>query len=211
MAQPKYNSKPKQYISIDIETAGRPVGVYSMLSVGACVVFDTNQQFYREIKPINNLVITDALKVCVRGFHCLSDLLSLPEFNPESEKFSPDLVMQALIERADSPQKVMQEYSEWLEKVGENKRLVELAAPIKFDGGFCDFYWGQFYDGEPKTSFTAEDINSMYRGVTKNPYANIKELGLRPNGQLPHNALEDAIIQAKEAEAVLKLMGVNSF
>ena len=44
--------KSELYFSVDIESAGPIPGVYSMLSLGACVVNDTSQTFYVELKPI---------------------------------------------------------------------------------------------------------------------------------------------------------------
>ena len=49
-------------------------------------------------------------------------------------------------------------------------------------------------------------MNSMYRGLTRNIYASMKDLKVRNERGLSHNALEDAIQQAKEFEIVLSLL-----
>jgi hypothetical protein len=45
----------------------------------------------------------------------------------------------------------------------------------------------------------------MYRGVMGDINAHVRDLGYRANG-LPHNALEDAVIQAQEFARVLELV-----
>ncbi len=51
------------YISVDIEASG-PIPVeYSMLSLGACLVSNTQRNFYVELKPINSNYLQEALQV----------------------------------------------------------------------------------------------------------------------------------------------------
>ena len=45
----------------------------------------------------------------------------------------------------------------------------------------------------------------MYRGVVRDINTHVAQLGLRGE-DLPHNALEDAILQAREFEKVLELL-----
>ena len=195
----------KKYISFDIEASGPTPGKYSMLSLGACVVGDTSTQFYREIKPLNQNHIVSAMRVGAKGLRCLDDLKHNPEFDPESEKFNAKKVLEVLQEKGDEPSKVMQEYADWTRKVTEGFKPVAAAAPIKFDGMFTSQYFDNFYDGNNPFGHTGEDINSMYRGVTGSVQSHIVELGIRGE-DLPHNALEDAIIQAEEFEKVLSLL-----
>ncbi|MGI0072274.1 MAG: hypothetical protein ACREA3_00470 [Nitrosotalea sp.] len=51
------------YISVDIEASGPIPGEYSMLSLGACVVYDTSKTFYREFKPISENYLAEAIQV----------------------------------------------------------------------------------------------------------------------------------------------------
>ena len=53
----------KKYISVDIEASGWTPGKYSMLSLGACLVGNTDVQFYRELKPLNRNYVLEAMKV----------------------------------------------------------------------------------------------------------------------------------------------------
>lgn len=99
----------------------------------------------------------------------------------------------------------MNYYADWIMANTKGFSPTECAAPIKFDGMFTTWYFDNFYHKENPFGHSGDDINSMYRGLTHNVYAHINQLGLR-NGDLPHNALEDAIIQAKEFEKVLEMM-----
>lgn len=195
----------KKYISFDIEASGPTPGKYSMLSLGACVVGNTSIQFYREIKPINKNLIVPAMQVSAKGLRCLDDLKS-DEFNPESEMFNPHKVLDVLADKGYTPKQVMEEYAMWVEEVTQGFKPVEAASPIKFDGMFTTWYFDNFYGGENPFGHSGEDINSMYRGITGNINAHIAQLNIRGK-ELPHNALEDAIIQAKEFEKVLELFG----
>ncbi|MGB9124481.1 MAG: 3'-5' exonuclease, partial [Nitrosotalea sp.] len=56
--------KSEVYISVDIEASGPIPGEYSMLSLGACVVYDTSQTFYKEFKPITDNFLPKAIEVC---------------------------------------------------------------------------------------------------------------------------------------------------
>jgi ribonuclease T len=46
------NNKREVFISVDIEAAGPIPGEYSLLTIGACVVFDDIQTFACELKPV---------------------------------------------------------------------------------------------------------------------------------------------------------------
>ena len=70
---------------------------------------------------------------------------------------------------------------------------------------FTSWYFDNFYDGENPFGHSGEDINSMYRGVMRDINTHTAQLNIRGK-DLPHNALEDAIIQAREFENVLQLL-----
>jgi ribonuclease T len=57
------------FISVDIESAGPIPGKYSMLALGACEVGQTDQQFYIEIRPINELFVPEAMNVVGRRLY----------------------------------------------------------------------------------------------------------------------------------------------
>ena len=201
----------KIYFSVDVEASGRSPGKYSMLSFGACVVGDISKTFYKELKPISNNFITEAMKIGCLGLKGLemyqNDIKSyLAVYNPKSEKFRPGMVLQKLREIGEEPRTVMKDFAGWILENSKGYKPVICAAPIIFDGGFITYYFDNFYEGENPFEHSGEDINSMYRGYKKDVNASIKDLNLRNVNGLSHNALEDAIQQAKEFERVLELM-----
>ena len=72
---------------------------------------------------------------------------------------------------------------------------------------FISWYFNNFHDRDP-FGFGGEDINSIFKGLKRNLDAHLSELNIRPI-EMPHNALEDAIIQAKEFEKILEAMKNN--
>ena len=200
-----FKNMNKKYFSVDVETSGRIPGKYSMLSLGACVVGETSIQFYRELKPISTEFLPEAMKVSVLGLRCLEKLRTSEEFDPNSSSFNPAKVLAILDEHGERPQQVMADFASWILQNSRGYKPVEAAAPIKFDGMFTAWYFNQFYPGENPFGHNGEDINSLYRGATGNPKDHISQLRIRGDN-LPHNALEDAILQAREMEEVLRLM-----
>ena len=195
----------KKYVSFDIESSGLTPGKYSMMSLGACIVGETSKTFYREIKPISSKFTIQAMRIGSKGLRCLDDLKHMDEFNTRSTNFDPKKVLEVLNEKGEEPTKVMKEYSDWVIEVTKGFRPIEAAAPIKFDGMFTAWYFDNFYDGENPFGHSGEDINSFYRGLIGDINAHVVNLGFREE-DLPHNALEDAIIQAREFEVVLELL-----
>ena len=49
------------YVSVDIEASGPIPGDYSLLAIGACLVDEPDQTFYRELKPMSDRFVADAL------------------------------------------------------------------------------------------------------------------------------------------------------
>jgi hypothetical protein len=100
----------------------------------------------------------------------------------------------------------MNEYNEWVLENTIGYKPVEVARPIKFDGMFTAYYFDNFFDGSNPFGHIGEDITSLYRGVMKDLTLSIKDLGLQDERIIPHNALDDALQQAKEFNYVLKLL-----
>jgi hypothetical protein len=196
----------KKYISVDIEAAGPTPGKYSMLSIGACIVGNVDIQFYREIKPISRNYELESMKIACLGLKCLEKYKHLPEYNPKGDKFNPELVLDLLEEKGEDPKKVMKDFADWITKNTKGFQPIEAAAPIKFDGMFTAWYFDNFYPNISPLGHSGEDINSMYRGVKRDIYTHTGTLVIN---EIPHNALGDAIVQAKRFEMVLKEMGVK--
>ena len=51
------------YISVDVETAGPNPSQYSLLSVGACTVFEPQETFYVELQPFNDNYLPESVLV----------------------------------------------------------------------------------------------------------------------------------------------------
>src|SRR5438874_2418916 len=63
MAQKRVQAQEECYISVDIEASGPVPGIYSMLSLGACLVSATAHTFYAELRPITEHAVPEALRV----------------------------------------------------------------------------------------------------------------------------------------------------
>jgi len=184
-------SQPKRYISVDVETSGQLPWNSSMLSLGACVVDGIyDKRFYVELKPITLEYVYGAIKIGASSLNCLKDY----DYN----HFNPEEVLEILEQKGESPEKAIPEFANWVLENTNGYWCVLAAAPIIFDGMFVSYYMNKFYQGENPFGFSGEDINSIFRGSVRDIKANIKELSIREKGRLRHNALEDAVQQAKE-------------
>lgn len=195
----------KKYVSIDIESSGPSPGKYSMLSIGACIVGEMDKQFYRELKPLNFNYNLEAMKIGCLGLSCCL-LQSNPEFHPKYESFNPKTVLQMLFKIGEGPCRAFADFADWINDTTKGYEPIETEAPVKFDGMFTTYYFNNFYSGKNPLSYKALDIGSLYRGYARNEYAKIEDLKIPDERKCPHNALEDAVQQAKELEAVLKLI-----
>ncbi len=185
------------YIAVNIEVSGPYPPTYSMLSLGACVVGDTETRFYREIQGLGIEYEEPAMRVACLGLECLK---GKEELHPGRKEFEP---LEALLEldiNGTPPRKAMEDFRDWLYVIDPNPVFV--AHPACFDWKFVDYYFRHFM-GENPFGWRGIDMNSVYWGVTGDEYATISEF--LPNG-LTHNALEDAVAQAEAFEKVLALM-----
>lgn len=173
--------KKECLISVDIESAGPIPGEFSMLSLGACLVYSPEQLFTCEIKPINTKA--DPVALAVVGY-------SLDHF--ESHGLSP----------ADA----MSSFRNWIkESAGEaNPVFVGFNAP--FDWSFVNYYFHKFL-GENPFGFAALDVKALYMGRCRTTWAETKSsamaraLNVDPTGD--HDPLHDALYQAQLCRAVL--------
>ncbi len=170
------NPKPEFYISVDVETAGPTPSLYSLLSIGACEVFDPGEGFYIEIQPVNDAFVPQALKV---------SQLNLDE----------------LQENGLAPQVAMMRFSEWISSVTpQDKQPVFVAFNAPFDWMFVNDYFHRFFGHNP-FGHKALDIKALYMGLhsvswRKTGMNSVSQhyLGDR---QLAHHALQDALDQAE--------------
>jgi DNA polymerase III epsilon subunit-like protein len=161
------------FISVDVEAAGPIPGEYSLLSIGACVVGDTDKNFYVELKPINFNFLPEAMAVA--GF----DLSELDRTGLD-------------------PREALSLFEEWLRSVTAiDQSPIFVGYPLAFDWMFVTYYFQRFLGRNP-FGYYGLDIKSYNMGLTGSRW---DRSGLDQAGQpfvleLTHNAREDAIAQA---------------
>ena len=174
-------NKNEVYISVDVEASGPIPGIYSMLSIGATVVFDTSKTFYAELKPINNNFIVDAIRVA-------------------------NLSMRELLIKGSDPEEVMASFSEWVKNVSGNARPVFVSFG-NFDWMYTKWYLERFGYGN-LFGINGIDIKSYYMGMNNTRWSDTTKArmpaDLKPEVEHTHNALQDAVEQAKLFENMLR-------
>lgn len=168
-------SKPEVFISVDIESSGPIPGDYSMLSVGAWVIGSADNEFYAELKPLNDNAVPEAMKVT--GF---------------------DLAM--LTESGDRPEIAMGKLSEWVREVSGDGKPVFVGFNAGFDWSFVNWYFIHFLNHNP-FGFAPLDIKSYYMGLTGCNWEATKssqiQAEFQPTTPSDHNALNDAHAQGE--------------
>jgi len=172
------SEKPKDefYISVDIETAGPNPSQYSLLSIGACLVFDPTKTFYVELKPVNDAFIDSALQVS-------------------------GLDMTKLKSSGQPPEQALRQFSDWVSSVTpEGGKPVFMGLNAPFDWMFVADYFHRFL-GQNPFGHKALDLKAFYMGMAGIQW---KETGFEKIAKrydielaLNHNALQDALTQAE--------------
>ena len=174
--------KDEIYISVDIETSGPIAPDYSMLSIGACVVGNTSQNYYSELKPLNKNYVPSSLKIS--GFN-----------------------LNKLIKYGEDPKIAMINFQNWIHEISTNKNPVMVGFNASFDWGFINYY-SQKYLLDNIFGIGPLDIKSYMSGKLNCNWDDTKcsniEKKLNFKFQNKHNALEDAIEQANFFEFLTK-------
>lgn len=169
-------------ISVDVEASGPIPGEYSMLSLGACVVGNVQENFYAELKPITRNFIPEALAVA-------------------------HLDLDELGKRGVEPAIAMLDFEKWIASVTPPEHLpVFVAYPLAFDWMFVAYYFHRFLNRNP-FGVSGVDVKSFYAGMTGKPFVLSSKQTMEPeffaDTPLTHNAREDAIVQAELFERLL--------
>ncbi len=176
------NTLEEVYISVDIETAGPVPGEYSMVSLGACLVDNPTEQFYIELKPINDNSIPEALKVS-------------------------GLTFEQLTATGINPAEAMSSFQNWVQRVTDNQRAVFVGFNASFDWSFVNWYFHVFLGKNP-FGISALDIKSYYMGLSgclwQETTSSQLPLSFQPSHRQSHNALDDAIAQAEIFKKLLQ-------
>ncbi len=169
--------KPKIecYISVDIETSGPVPGIYSMLSLGACLVGMPEHTFYAELCPVTANAVPEALSVS--GF-----------------------TLDQLTRTGRDPREVMGAFRDWVQAVSIGKVPVFVGFNASFDWSFVNWYFHVFL-GENPFGLDALDIKAYYMGFSGCYWRETTSSQLpqqfQPIHRPTHNALDDAIAQAQ--------------
>jgi len=177
------NDLKEIYLSIDIETSGPNPGNYALLSIGACTITEPGETFYIELKP-------DA-----------------DGFLPESLAIS-GLSLEILRETGIPPKDAMLKFSQWITRIiPEGSQPVFTAFNAPFDWMFVNDYFHRYLEYNP-FGHKALDIKALYMGLRKTNWLktsyNIVTKNTGQETALSHNALEDAIQQAKIFKTLLE-------
>jgi len=164
------------YISVDVETAGPNPSQYSLLSIGACLVFDTEKTFYVELQPVNEAFTSEALQIS-------------------------GLKMAKLKVRGLPPAEAMKRFSDWVSQtVPPSQQPVFVALNAPFDWMFVTDYFHR-YLGQNPFGHKALDMKAFYMGMTNTHWDETGFEKITKHYQieqsLNHNALQDAIAQAR--------------
>lgn len=178
-------SESEFYISVDVETAGPNPGCYAMLSIGACTILETAKTFYVEFKPDRD------------------------EFQPEALAVS-GLCMDELTKKGKPSETAMQAFEDWIENVTPpNYRPIFVAFNAPFDWMFVNDYFHRYLGHNP-FGHSALDIKAFFMGAHG---VNWKETNFDEvtkfyniNHPLSHNALQDALDQAKLFRKMLETL-----
>ena len=173
-----------RFISVDVEASGPVPGEFSMLSLGACVVGKTDEQFYVELKPITRRQDAEAMRVS-------------------------GLNHDELEQRGTDPVQAMLAFESWIQHATpDGYQPVFVAYPATFDWMFVAYYFHRFLARNP-FGVSGLDLTSIYAGKVSaaiRPPWTVGELEQRLADDLPltHNALEDAMAQSRVFERLLR-------
>lgn len=170
------------YVSVDIEASGPVPPTYSMLSLGACLVHDPDQDFYAELKPIGTAAVPEAMAVVGR-------------------------TMDDFATRGREPADAMTAFCDWLAEIGHDTDLVFVGFNATFDWAFVNWYFLE-YVGRNPFGIGGLDIKSFYMGQAGVRWADTRSSRLPPHLQeedaQEHHALADAARQARLFRKLLR-------
>lgn len=170
------SQKHEIFLSVDIETSGPIPGEYSMLTIGACSIYDPKQTFSCQLKPISPNADPKALEVTGLSLERLS-----------AEGLPPEVAME--------------EFKNWVTKIsGDTGRPVFVGFNAPFDWSFVNYYFHHYLRTNP-FGFSALDIKALYMGVTGSSWDDTRSsqiaARLHPKSKGDHQALHDAQYQAE--------------
>ncbi|MBZ5793250.1 3'-5' exonuclease [Burkholderia contaminans] len=172
------------FISVDVETAGPIVGEHSMLTVGACLVYQPDVSFSAMLKPISDKLVAAALEVT-------------------------GLTLEQAENDGLAPAEAMSQFASWVAKnLPENGTPVFVGLNAPFDWGFVNYYFLKSLGDNP-FGFTALDIKALFMGLRGCAWHETKSSAIdkvvSPSQKGDHDALHDARYQAELFRLVYEL------
>ncbi|MFI1922097.1 MULTISPECIES: exonuclease [unclassified Streptomyces] len=179
--------KPSLYLSVDVEADGPIPGPYSLLSLGAAVAGrqdadgftaadPTRQTFYRELRPISDEFVPEALAVS-------------------------GLDRDRLIEEGLEPALVMAQFARWVREVSGDAQPVMCGYPASYDWTFLYWYLIRFTGESPFGHSGCLDMKTLYATKAGLPLRAVAKrtmpAHLLPRRPHTHHALDDAVEQAE--------------
>jgi DNA polymerase III epsilon subunit-like protein len=178
----RFQKEIRAYISVDVEASGPSPSHYALLSIGACTVSTPRQSFYVELKPGGEDILPEAMAV-------------------------NQLSLEALRDRGVPPAQAMAQFESWIESLGTGQRPILVGFNVPFDWMFVADYFHRHLGRNP-FGHSPIDIKGVYMGLhgvtweeSSMEYVRQRYTG---EGELTHNALEDAQLQADIFEAMLR-------
>lgn len=171
------------YVSVDVETGGPVPGTHSLLSLGACVVGDTDCSYYVEIKPVD-------------GTKTLPEALAVSGLDPI-----------ALGRSGADPAQAARDFGDWVRREAGDDQPVFVAFNAPFD---WPFVVRLFYEADVANPFghSALDIKAFYMGLAGTTWDATRSSQLpqryRVEPEREHHALADAVAQAKTFHHMLR-------
>ncbi|MFG3505263.1 exonuclease [Streptomyces sp. NPDC047821] len=179
--------RPSLYISVDIEADGPIPGPYSMLSIGAAVAGRQDADgyaaadpeadtFYRELRPVSDAFVPEALAVS-------------------------GLDRDRLAVEGGEPAAVMGEFSAWVREVSTGAQPVMCGYPASYDWTFLYWYLMRYTGESPFGHSGCMDMKTLYATKARLPLRAVAK-GTMPRELLSrrrhtHHARDDAIEQAE--------------
>jgi len=161
------------YIMVDVEADGPIPGKYSMIELGAVAVEPgLGRSFYGRLRPISEDHDPEALAI-----------------TGHTRKATLDF---------DEPLKVMTAFEQWINRVSP-RRPVFISDNNGFDWMFVCWYFHTLLGRNP-FGHSSQNLNSLYKGLTRDLFASFKHLRRTPHD---HNPVNDA---RGNAEALLTMI-----
>ncbi|ENC6730592.1 exonuclease domain-containing protein [Shewanella algae] len=178
------SKKDEIFISVDVETAGPVVSEHSMLSIGACLVYQPEVSFSTMLKPISGKSIEEALAVT-------------------------GLTLEKAERDGLTPTEAMRQFADWIvHNIPENSTPVFVGLNAPFDWGFVNYYFLKYFGSNP-FGFSALDIKALFMGATGCTWHDTKSSSIdkvvNPHQKGNHDALDDARYQAELFRLIYRL------